>query len=251
MLEEGESEALSPTARLPSPPVDSQLSDSTLRPQSLSQYSGGWEEPKKRNVVRSYSSQHRRHRPSMVAALEQPVMSEIAALTSRTGSSRPRNRDAVSLSTMEETIVEAEDHLADEVKLRPPKRAGSMGTPGVSRGQRSSTSGHRSQSLEHLEEVGKDVEDEEEVPLGNRCPQSQPEPSLTRVTPRPRPHSAGPGKMSLRYASYHGPLNRKVERDDMGRRAHDRSWRGCYAVAKGDKMYFYKDLTDAEQVRVT
>ena len=238
MLEEGASEPL------PSPPVDNQLSDSTLRPQSLSQHSVRWEEAKKRSIVRSYSSQTRRHRPSMIAALEEPILSEVTA-------SRPRSRGANSLSTMKEaTGGEAEDRLAEEIKLRP-KRSGSMGTPGVGREQRLSTSSHKSQSLEHLEEVGKDVEPDDVVLLENRHMQSQPEPSLLRITPRPRPHSAGAGRMSLRYALCHGPLNRKVERDDTGKKAHDRSWRGCYAVAKGESMHFYKDLADAEQVWVT
>lgn len=248
LLEEGNSEALSPVSQLASPQKDNQPTESTLHPRKHSKNSFESEEATKR-VNHSYSSRHqgrRGHRPSMIAALEEPIIKEAAAQHAKSGPSQFRTRGLSSLSAMEEA-----EETPEEAQRRP-KRSWSMGTPhsGVARRPMPATSGH-SVSLEHVDEVGKDEEEQDEELMENRQMQSQPEPSMLRNTPRPRPHSAGPGKMSLRYASYHGPLNRKVEKDDMGKRAHDRSWRSCYAVAKGDKLYFYKDIADAEQVRVT
>lgn len=248
LLEEGNSESLSPVSQLASSQKDNQTSDFTPRPRNHSQHSIGTEDVKKR-VNRSYSAQHRRgHRPSMVAALEQPIINDAVTQHARSAPSQTRLRNLSSLSAMEE--VESEES-AQVVEKRRPKRSLSMGTPhsGVTRSQMTPSSAHHSTSLEHVDEVGKEEEEEEE--MEHRQMRSQPETSMSRLASRPRPHSAGPGKMSLRYALCHGPLSRKVEKDDMGKRAHDRSWRNCYAVAKGDKMYFYKDIAEAEQVRIT
>lgn len=244
ILEEGNSEALSPVSQLASSQKDSQVTGSTLWPSQHSRSSLGTEDVKKR-ANHSYSAQHRRgHRPSMVAALEQPIINEIAQHQAKSDPARTRSRGFSSLSAMEEE--EESSPVADKWK---PKRAFTVGIPhsGVPRTQMTTTPRH-SVSLEHVDEVGKEEEGREEEVTENRQMWSQPEASMMRLPSRPRPHSAGPEKMTLRNALYHGPLNRKVEKDDTGRRAHGRSWRNCYAVAKEDKLYFYKDRAEAEQV---
>ena len=246
ILEEGNSEALSPVSQLASSQKDSQVSGSTLWPSQNSRSSLGTEGVKKR-ATRSYSAQQRRgHRPSMVAAMEQSIINEIAQHPAKSAPAQTRSRGSSSLSAMEE---EESSPVADKSK---PKRAWTVGIPhsGVPRTQMTMSPVH-SVSLEHVDEVGKEEEGREEEVMENRQMRSQPEASMMRVPSRPRPHSAGPEKMTLRSALYHGPLNRKVEKDDAGKRAHARSWRSCYAVAKEDKLYFYKDRAEAEQVRVT
>jgi hypothetical protein len=203
--------------------------DLTPKNQSLSQDSAGSDDVNNKR----YSSQRERyrskHRPSMVFALEHGPLLEMNRRQGRKTSSEKRHAQKLS----GEIILES-----DEADLQFPPQLGAR-SYSVGTGSDLKKS-HRSQSLEQLDEVAA----EDPLSASNTQPnlQSQPEIMVTRM--RPRPHSAGGGgRLSLRYADHFGPLSRKVERDESGRKSKTKNY---FVVLKGTKMLFYKDQEDAE-----
>lgn len=50
---------------------------------------------------------------------------------------------------------------------------------------------------------------------------------------------------SLPQIKCHGPLSKKLDLTESGKRSSDRSWKAHYAVLAGNKLIFYKDKRDA------
>ena len=208
--------------------------DGTTKPQSLSQDSAGSDDLGKRRYSSQREKYKGRHRPSMVLALEQGPLLELNAKMNR-GGGRKSSTEKRHSRMAGDVILES-----DEPALRSTIGGRSYSFDGSGMMRR----GHRSQSLEQLDELGDD-----ETAGGHTQPhlQSQPEVGLLR-TKSTRPHSAGVGgRLSLRYAEHFGPLSKKIEKDETGRKSKTKNY---FAVLKGTKMFFYKDQEDAEAVSV-
>ena len=205
--------------------------EGTTKPQSLSQDSAGSDDLGKRRYSSQREKYKGRHRPSMVLALEQGPLLELNTKTHRGGGRKS-------------STEKRHSRMAGDVILESDEPAIGGRSYSFDGGSSMMRRGHRSQSLEQLDELGDD-----ETTGGHTQPnlQSQPEVGLLRTKPT-RPHSAGVGgRLSLRYAEHFGPLSKKIEKDETGRKSKTKNY---FAVLKGTKMLFYKDQEDAEAVSV-
>ena len=222
-FEDGDTQTLSASQQ------SNHSSEVTAKQVSLSQDSAGSVEDVKRKG-KSYQQQRTRHRPSMVAAMDNPY--NIFPVEKK----RQGRKSNTSMASFAEITEE------ESTTPKTERSDASNGKPLASSSWPRSKINMvpRSQSYERLDEVVR--EDEEETHR-----QSQPEGQIfgTGSIKKPRPQSAG-GKLSLRYATYHGKLERKVEKDESTKKS--RGWKTCYAVLKGEKLLFYKDQSEAETV---